>query len=272
MELFWTTPPARIGSQELREDSIIVLGFPFDSTVTGVPGQRLGPSRIRESVLSMDAPGLEELLWDGGDIIVAPGNVQESLDRLRETLKELGDRKTCILGGEHTLSLAGAGHHARLHEDLWLLVLDAHADYKKEYQGQPISHATWLYRLHEEFPGLRERTVLVGARAMDEEEREAASGMNKTLEDIPKRARIYVSVDIDALDPSLCPGVGDPEPGGLSWSQLEEIIEKLEKKSVEVVGFDVAEVNPLVESVITPRVAARILERLARLSHTPRKP
>lgn len=185
------------------------------------------------------------------ELQVSVGDPVRMLETIEAVVDEVISRGKfpVVLGGEHTVSLGAIRALAR-HESFTVVSLDAHADLRDTYQGSPYSHACFLRRAMEST-----ECCLVGVRSISREEADFAreSGLKIYYADrlathadtdfghLPER--IYVSIDIDVLDPSLMPSTGTPEPGGLSWYGLDAILRSL-VSGRRVVGFDLVELSP----------------------------
>ncbi|MEM4699676.1 MAG: agmatinase [Candidatus Nezhaarchaeales archaeon] len=267
---------------------IVVLGAPFDSTSTYRPGSRFAPSAIREA-----SANIESYSWrakvdseavathDLGDLVVVQGDVKTTLSRLERLVQRLrgAGKLPIIIGGEHTITYAavtGLGRPA-------LLCFDAHLDLRDEYPvGVKLSHATVIRRVAE-VVGCG-AIFMVGVRAACLEEVEYAEGRGvravtsweaeevgpmevarRIREWAEKFDRVYVSIDLDVLDPSYAPGVANPEPEGLRPGLLLDVLNlTLDQR---VVGLDLVEVSPPYDNGLASIHAARILlEAVAYLS------
>jgi agmatinase len=266
--------PSFIGlPRDLRTAKAAIIGVPYDSSSTCRPGSRYAPRRVREVSQDMEtydpvlgADASEAPAADLGDLreTLSPSSVVSGVARVVQELSAAG-KVVLLIGGDHLVTL---GALSGLRGGLSLVVFDAHLDFRDEYpQGEKLSHATVLRRARE---GLVEEAVVVGARALSKEEVDALRRDGRVRVVYPwslgnlrdelstLSERVYVSVDIDVLDPSVAPGVGCPEPGGLTFNQLSELL--LEVFDRKPVGFDVVEVNPLVDvNDVTSRVAAKLL-------------
>lgn len=234
--------------------NFVVVGAPLDASTTFQPGTRFGPRRIRHFAETFDdydhrtdqrfsALGVV----DHGDVR-AWDDVEEYLEWLEGTLRDVvwDDAVPLLLGGEHTVSLAGA----RAVEPEVVLTFDAHLDLRDEYDGNSLSHACVTRRILEGVDSVEEAIVL-GARTGSEEEWERAAADDVTVvspEDVadwvPDEALlerdVYCSVDIDAADPAYAPGTGTTEPFGLEPREMRDVVRAL---APAVTGFDVVEVN-----------------------------
>lgn len=252
-----------------------IIGFPFDGNSSFLPGAAEAPSRIRC-----------ELFSDAGNLWTEVGlNLSGSIDDLgdagfnsssfaeiieSEAIRILeASRKLIALGGDHSITFPLVKAFSRIYPDLNILHFDAHPDLYEDYDGNRYSHASPFARIMEE--KLSRRLVQVGIRASNEHQREQARRyavemheMKDWRDDIKLAfdVPLYISIDMDVLDPAFAPGVSHQEPGGLSTRQLITIIQNLEAPLV--VGGDIVEFNPSRDSQgITARAAAKILKELA---------
>ncbi|WP_254545828.1 agmatinase [Halomarina pelagica] len=232
-----------------RDDAdYVLLGAPLDVSTSFQPGTRFGPDRVRTFSRTFDdfdhltAAHFTELgVHDAGDLH-AWDDAAEYLDFLGGTLADVRDDGALplLLGGEHTVSIAGV----RACAPATVVVLDAHLDLRREYDGNPLSHSTVVRHALD----VAERAVIVGARTGSEAEWERAAADDVTVVP-PEEAGewapdvegpVYLSVDVDAADPAYAPGTGTMEPFGLTPREMHRIVRSL---APDCVGFDVVEVN-----------------------------
>jgi len=247
-----------------QDSRVVILGVPLERTVTFRGGPAQAPSAIRyasrslESFSAISRRDLTEVgLCDLGDLDTER-SLEEILGELeREVRRLLGaGKRPVILGGEHTVTLGCVRGAKDALGRLQLLVLDAHSDFRDEYLGERISHATVSRRAGETVG----RLFIVGARSFVGTELSepffiAPAEIPEVLQkDLP----VWLSVDLDVLDPSLCPGVTNPEPGGLSYHQVIEIFKSL--RSFHVAGMDIVELAPPFDpSEVSAITAAKLL-------------
>jgi agmatinase len=266
-----------IGSQGDYDDArAVILGAPMDYTTSFRPGTRLGPERIREVSygLEMYSPyvdrSLEELTYyDAGDLRMPIGNVSMSLDLIERAAKVLysDDKIPFVLGGEHLISWPVIKAAAEKYKDLHVIHFDAHADLRTEFFGEHNSHATVLRMVAEKLGD--GRVFQFGIRSMVKEERvfardhtrfyfnEVLGPLKQVLPEF-KDHPVYITLDIDVLDPAYAPGTGTPEPGGCTPNDLFKSFELL--KGIDLVGFDIVEVAPMLDlSQITALLGAKLL-------------
>ncbi len=278
----------------------VIVGAPFDWGATHRPGARFGPAAIRDvDPLHRDGrrphldAGIDPLtdlgVVDIGDIAVVPGYVDESLTRIRDTVSAIARTGAIpiVLGGDHTTTFANAGGVADVvgHGDVALVHFDAHADTAESHYGQLHGHGTPMRRLIESGAVPGHRFVQIGLRGywpppdivawMQEQQMRSFTmgditrrGLDAVVDEAVRHAAdgaagVFVSVDIDVVDPGSAPGTGFPEPGGLTPRQLLDVLRRLGRE-LQVVGADVVEVAPAYDSAdVTALLANRaVLELL----------
>jgi len=254
--------PSFIGSEKsFQEADYVAFGVPFDATASYRPGSRFAPLELRVMSEYLELPGEESiLLADLGDLPLT-NSVEAMLKRVGEVVEKIiSEEKVPIaLGGEHTLTLASA---SKFRSGVALVIFDAHLDLRDEYMDTRINHTTWLRRFLESSGA--EKVVVIGARAYTKEEVECAEKFEmkiitsaEVLQDFEKAVvevrrltsdvdGVYLSLDLDVLDPGYAPGVSNPEPGGIAPSHFFELIKAVSRAGVR--GVDVVEVNPLFDN------------------------
>lgn len=256
--------------------SAVILGVPMDFTTTFRHGTSLGPLHIRllsegleEYSLQLDRDLADYIYYDAGDVILPPGDVKEGLRRIKSVAEHFLSSKKflLVLGGEHLLSLPVIEAVSRLYPALAVLHFDAHADLRNEYQGATLSHATVMRRVADAVGG--DNIFQAGIRSSTRQElvyarlhtnlfpEEVASSLDKILSAIRNRP-VYITLDIDVVDPAYAPGTGAPEPGGCTPQEIIQALHCL--KSTQVVGMDLVEVNPVYDpSGRTSLLAAKLV-------------
>lgn len=245
----------------LDEAEWVIFGAPFDGTTSFRPGTRFGPERMRAESWGLetyspyqDADLLELRVHDAGDLELPFGNPERVLDIIEIYTSELlsAEKKPVMIGGEHLLTLAPVHALSQKYPNLELIHIDAHTDLREEYHGERLSHAN-VIRLISEFLG-PEKIHSFGIRSGLQEEfqfgREqmdfhpfSVAGMAKHLQEkIPAGTPVYLTLDLDVLDPAVFPGTGTPEPGGPDFREL--LRELLGLKGLNFVGFDLMELSP----------------------------
>ena len=270
-------PGCFIGSTEkYNQAGIVIIGAPMDFTVSFRPGTRQGPQRIRqvshgleEYSVDLDLDLADCSYYDAGDVILPFGAVQESLRRIGLVTAEIlaGGKFPLVLGGEHLISYASIKEVAGAHPGLVVLHFDAHTDLRDEYFGERLSHATVMRRVEELIGG--KNLYQFGIRSGTREEFDFARKncnifvdkvVEPLIEILPqiKGRPVYVSLDIDVVDPAYAPGTGTPEPGGCTVREIMRAVHLL--GGLDVVGFDLVEVSPLYDpSERTALLAAKIV-------------
>lgn len=253
-----------------------LLGAPYDASSSYRRGAAAGPSRIRAALASpagnawsedlrdLSRPGLYE---DAGDLVLLPDeSARAEIEQGVAGLLEQG-RRPVVLGGDHSISWPVLRAIRRRQPRLSILHLDAHPDLYDEFKGDRASHACPFARIMEE--GLADQLVQVGIRAMTGHQAEQA--LRFGVETIDMRAwsagrrfnlrhPVYISIDLDALDPAFAPGVSHREPGGLSVREALSLIQAI---SLPIVGADVVEYNPDADiGDLTAGVAAKIVKEV----------
>lgn len=247
-----------------EEADAILYGMPMDWTVSYRPGSRFGPARIREVSIGLEeySPYLDRELdevhfFDAGDIPLPFGNPQKSLDMIEEYVDSILEKGKFPLGmgGEHLVSWPVIKAMYKKYPDLAIIHMDAHTDLRVDYEGEPLSHSTPIRKAAELIgPG---NVYSFGIRSGMKEEFEWANenGMHiskfEVLEPLksvlPKLAGrpVYVTIDIDVLDPAHAPGTGTVDAGGITSKELLASIHEIARSDVNVVGGDLVEVAPV---------------------------
>jgi len=266
---------------DLEAAKIVLVPVPYDSTTTYKTGARDGPFELLRA-----SAHLEDFDHELGINVATIGihttsflepllnSPQAMIERIRKTVVPFVQQKKIVglLGGDHSITLGSIQAYRDLYPNLSVLYFDAHGDLRDSYMGSKWGHANVARRIAETYP-----VVEVGVRSISEEEVEFIEGSNvnvffmNSLDPKPpshhevlaalSSPKIYISVDLDCLDPALMPAVGTPEPGGLSWSQLTGLIEAISKQR-EIVGFDVVELSPDLGPAACSFTAAKLVYKL----------
>lgn len=252
-----------------------IFGAPLDLTTSFRQGTDQGPAGVREMSWALetyspilDRDTLDLRVIDLGDLPIAGSDMEEALQTIADAVEWAARRAQLpiMIGGEHTASLGAYRGITRVHPGAWLLQVDAHLDLRDAYEGVALTHASWVYHAALDFG--YERIVQLGVRSGEREEWKRARGRiahsSRDLVLPPEiRSRmqgqpLYVTLDIDVLDPAHAPGTGCPEPGGCTFRELQDLLYSLE--GLRVVGLDVVEVAPpLDHSGITSAAAAHVI-------------
>jgi len=266
----------------MSQHKVALLGVPVDHNSSYLKGAALAPARIREAIhcdssnmwteLSVDL-GNNENWVDAGDVVLPSSDRLQTSQKIRETTLELiGEGKRVLsFGGDHSVSFPLIDAHAQSYDGLNILHVDAHGDLYNDFEGNPLSHASPFARLME--TGRISRLLQVGIRTLNQHQREQAAKFGVEIiemKDWSDTANIgfdgpvYLSVDLDGLDPAFAPGVSHHEPGGFSSRQVINLIHQFKGG---LVGADIVELNPHRDiNNMTAMVAARLAkEIMARL-------
>jgi arginase len=256
-----------------------LLGAPFDAASSFRRGAAGGPSAIRAALRSPAGNrwteglvdlGVEGALADAGDLDVADASAAQARARIEESAGRVLDAggAVLVLGGDHSITYPVLRAVRRCHSHLSVLHIDAHPDVYDVFDGDRHSHACPFARVLEE--GLTDRLVQVGIRAMNGAQQAQVERFGIEVIDMPSwisgrrpdiAGSVYVSLDLDGLDPAYAPGVAHPEPGGLSTRDVIGLVQGL---SGPVVGADVVELNPELDvRGLTAVVAAKLVKELA---------
>ena len=280
--------------EQVPDWDIALVGIPFDGGTTYRPGARFGPSAVRQGsrLLRPYHPELDTLPFergkvvDAGDISCSPFDAAAAVAQIEEAANGLlaGGGRVAAVGGDHTIALPLLRATSRQHGPLALVHFDAHLDTWDTYFGERFTHGTPFRRAWEEGLLLRERSAHVGLRgplygsgdladdaamgflqiSTNDVARDGTAAVIRRLVERVGDAPLYVSVDIDVLDPAHAPGTGTPEAGGLTSRELLELLRGLDGMSI--VGGDVVEGAPAYDHAeITAIAAAHILYDLVTL-------
>lgn len=267
---------------DLGEAQTVIYGMPMDWTVSFRPGSRFGPKRVREASLVLEefSPYLRRDLsevryYDAGDLPLPFGNPKKSVAAIGDFVGKILQRKKMPfgIGGEHLVTWPVVREVYKHYPDLAVIHLDAHADLRIHYEGEILSHATPLRKIAQLLGP--ENVYQFGIRSGTREEFSYAEGekihfhpfevlrpLKGELPGLTGRP-VYVTVDIDVLDPAFAPGTGTPEPGGITTGELLEAIHAIARSGVEVVGADLVEVAPAYDPTEqTPVVAAKVIREM----------
>lgn len=265
---------------EYEESGIVIFGAPFDSTTSFRPGTRFASKTMRSESFGIETyspyqdTDLEDLaVFDGGDLELSFGNTQKALGQIEEMTREiLGDGKMPgMIGGEHLVTLGTMRAVVEKYPDVHIIHFDAHADLRQDYLGEELSHATVMRRCYDligdnrifQF-GIRsgERSEFTWAKDHVFTNKFNFNGLEKVVEELKaKKVPVYFTIDLDVLDPSVFPGTGTPEAGGVTFMQLLEAIIKVSE--LNIVAFDVNELSPVYDqSGVSTAVACKVLREL----------
>jgi len=272
----------------LKDSAIAIIQAPYEHTVSYGKGASLGPNAIIRASAQVEFYDDEfdrELCFEKGIATIEPIDFtnkvdQDALNLIYEQVKELLDLNKFVvtLGGEHTISTAPIKAHYEKYQNMSILQFDAHSDLRDSYQNSKYSHASVMARVCEFFPPRRITQVGIRAQCIEEalfiKENKIntfyASGIRNgkygdnwieklvdTLSD-----EVYITFDVDALDPSIMPTTGTPEPDGLSYRDVLHIFAQIKKNKKRIIGFDLVELAPIEGIHHTNLTCARLVYKL----------
>lgn len=245
---------------EYNDADTVLFGAPFDSTTSYRPGTRFGSSTMRRESYGLetyspyqDKDMLDISVFDSGDIELPFGSPERALDMISErSATILADgKRPFMFGGEHLVTLGNVRAVHEKYPDLYIIHFDAHADLRDDYLGTKLSHACVIRRCAELIGD--NRVFQFGIRSGDREEFKWGKehvftnlfnfdGLKETVEKL-KGKNVYFTIDLDVMDPSVFPGTGTPEPGGVAFDELRRAAQ-LVCDNLNIVGCDVNELSP----------------------------
>lgn len=264
--------------KEFDESRIVIFGAPFDSTTSYRPGTRFASRTMRAESYGLETYSpyqdldLEETaVFDGGDLELCFGDTNLALKDITDCTEKIvsAGKIPLMIGGEHLVTLGAVRSVAAHYPDLHVIHFDAHADLRDDYLGAKLSHATVLHRVWDIVGD--DRIYQFGIRSGERAEFRWGSEHVHTqkfnfdgLEDVVEKLKgkpVYFTIDLDVLDPSVFPGTGTPEAGGVTFLQLLEAIFKV--RELNIVGCDINELSPLLDaSGASTAVALKVLREL----------
>jgi len=279
LDLYMNRNPLITSPSEEGEPSTLVYGVPFDSTHSYRPGTRFGPDAIREAFNNIEifmpqfSVDLEIVNIDDLGNTKHTVVAKEMLDMVSKITSELikKEKQLIVLGGEHLITL---GTFPSFPKNTGYIVFDAHYDLRDEYADIKLSHAAYLRRMIEKIGS--DRIIHVGARSFVKEELAFKEEHKvKTISDWdvrhgngPKLVKdavsifdqMYVSIDLDVLDPAFAPGVGNPEAVGLTSRELYDMVCSMDDQNIT--GADIVELSPIFDNGSTSSMAARLMSAI----------
>jgi len=256
---------------------IVIIPVAYDGTSTWMKGADQGPKAIIEASANMELYDIEtdsEVYKKGiftEKAITGEAATREMIEAVKEAVQYYLEKEkfTVVIGGEHTVSIGSIRAHAERYKNLTVLQLDAHADLREQYNGSKYNHACVMARAREICP-----IVQVGVRSMDYSEKELMDksgvffaehiyGNTDWIKKVVSKLsdNVYITIDLDVLDPSIMPSTGTPEPGGLLWYDVLTLLKGVcDKKNV--VGFDVVELCPDDKNKASDFLAAKLIYKL----------
>ena len=263
-----------------EEASIVIFGAPFDSTTSYRPGARFGSSAMRHESFGLetyspyqDKDLLDYKVFDSGDLELCFGSQESALEDIEERTQLILDagKIPLLVGGEHLVSLGSVRAVAKKYEDLHIIHFDAHADLRDEYLGMGLSHACVMRRCYELLGDGKihqfcirsgERDEFLFAKEHTDMHKFSFEGLKELVDRLKKdNVPVYFTIDLDCLDPSVFPGTGTPEAGGVTFMELLDAIKLVAKTNI--VGADVNELAPMLDnSGASTAVACKVLREL----------
>ena len=263
-----------------EEASIVLYGAPFDSTTSFRPGARFGPAAMRHESFGLetyspyqDRDLMDIRVFDSGDLELCFGSSEMALSDIEKRTEEIlnAEKFPLLLGGEHLVTLGAVRAVAAKYPNLHIIHFDAHADLRDDYLGAKLSHACVLRRCHEILGDghihqfcIRsgEREEFQFARKHTDFHPFTFEGLKETVRELKeKQVPVYFTIDLDCMDPSVFPGTGTPEAGGVSFIELLEAIRTVSQANV--VGADVNELAPMLDaSGVSTATACKVLREL----------
>ena len=260
------------------ESTVVIFGAPFDSTTSFRPGTRFASKAIRSESFGIETystyqdKDLEDIkVFDGGDLELRFGSPESALEDIEEFTRKIinDDKIPCMIGGEHLVTLGAFKAVAEKYPDVHVIHFDAHADLRDEYLGQKLSHATVMHRVWDIVGD--DRIYQFGIRSGDKEEiywgkdhvftnKFNFNNLEKILEKLQGKP-VYFTLDLDVLDPSVFPGTGTPEAGGVTFMELLDAILKV--SNLNIVAMDMNELSPIYDqSGSSTALACKLLREI----------
>ena len=260
-------------NEDYQSADIVMLGLPFDGTVSYRSGSRFAPEQIRLASWGLEdySPRFNKHLQDvnfhdAGDLEFPLGNTYKSLDIIEQNVTEIykDGKRVFGIGGEHLVTLPEIKAVSKFHKDLAIVHFDAHTDLREEYLGEEMSHSA-VIRHASKIVG-PENIKQIGIRSGMKEEWDFMHKHGTLINefsglDVLKSKKVFVTVDLDVLDPSVMSGTGTPEAGGFTFNGLIDWFEYL--KDFDIVGADVVELAPDYDaSGVSTAVATKVIREL----------
>ena len=265
--------------KEFNEADIVLFGAPFDSTTSFRAGTRFGPSAIRHESFGIETyspyqdKDMEDIsVMDSGDIELAIGDTEGVLKQIEERTEIIleNNKLPFMVGGEHLVTLGAFRAVQKKYPDVHIIHFDAHADLRENYLGVELSHASVIRRCWDiigdgkifQF-GIRsgERAEFMWAKDHTKMKKFSLDGIEEVIESL-KGKDVYFTVDLDVLDPSVFPGTGTPEAGGVTFEELRKAVTKV-CRMCNIVGCDVNELSPHYDqSGVSTAVACKIIREM----------
>lgn len=262
---------------------IVVYGVGFDGTTSNRPGTRFASSAMRgefygletySPILNLDLEDYK--ICDLGDLELSIGNTERVLDEIYQGTKQIvqDNKFPMMIGGEHLVTLPAFKAVYEKYKDVYVLHFDAHTDLREEYNNNKNSHATVIKRIWDILGD--DKIFQFGIRSGTKEEFDFALNKNHTYMEVGgittfeeildklNNKNVYLTIDLDILDPSIFPGTGTPEPGGITYKELEKVFSIIKNSNINLVGCDIVELSPDYDNTnVSTITACKILRELS---------
>ncbi len=248
----------------------VILPIPLDITTSYLKGTKFGPRSIIEASRSLENYDyetnceLKNKVFTLNELNLS-GDIRNSVEVINSSVSDIlsSDKIPILIGGEHTATYAAS---LSFDANVEFIIFDAHADFKQDFLGLEINHAS-----NSRLVNSRNNVSVIGIRSLNMDEKEeikkrglltiyrddVSQGLNKLMDKVAGK-KVYISVDMDVFDPSIAPGVGTPQPDGITYKEFLNYIKRIIKEA-DIVGMDVMETRPLGENNITEILAAKII-------------
>lgn len=269
---------------EYDESDVVIFSSPMDATCSFRPGTRFAGPAIRVDSIGLEwySPYMEMDLKDYktcdiGDLDLPMGDIEGDLDEISRVTREIlaDNKKTMMIGVEHLVTYGTIREYIKKYPDLNIIHFDAHTDLREEFLGRELSHATVLRKCYDMLGsgtlyqfGIRsgDRSEFEWAKTHIHQTKFSFDGLDECIEAL-KDKPVYLTIDLDVLDPSVFPGTGTPEAGGVTYKELQDAILKMRKLN-NLVGADMVELSPHYDaSGVSTAVACKVLRELVLLLH-----
>lgn len=265
-----------------EKSNVIVYGVGFDGTTSNRPGTRFASSSMRPEFYGLETYSpilkldLEDFkICDIGDLDLSIGDTEKVLQEIYEGTKEIveNDKVPFMIGGEHLVTFPAFKAVYEKYKDVYVLHFDAHTDLREEYNNNKNSHATVIRRIWDivgdnkiyQF-GIRSGTKEEFDFSLKENHTYMEVGNINTFKDIVDKLeykKVYITIDLDVFDPSIFPGTGTPEPGGVTYREFESIFSILKNSNLDIVGCDIVELSPDYDNTnVSTILACKVLREL----------
>ena len=266
-----------------EEADVVVFGAGFDGTTSNRPGTRFASSAMRSEFYGLEtySPKLDldldnKKICDIGDLELSIGDTDKVLDEIYQGTKFIVDDNKIpfMIGGEHLVTLPAFKAVYEKYKDIYVLHFDAHTDLREEYNNNKNSHATVIKRIWDIIGD--DRIYQFGIRSGTKEEFDFALKQKHTYMEVStidtfgdiikslENKKVYLTIDLDVLDPSIFPGTGTPEPGGITYKEIEDIFKILKDSNIKLVGCDIVELSPHYDNTnVSTITACKVLRELS---------